>query len=176
MILKVFIIGGEKIYNPPSEKIAKHFIKDDLTNILLTNKKTLLLPVHHIHNGFEWISLSDNSSVYTYMIGLAKKEPFNIEFTIANNKANLYIRKSKYPDYQEIDLVTYKQLYPDIDLNNLKKQIKIAAKHGVDISDIPKELQPYKESLQVKESFSEKKLNDNSTKVDNLNRNDGDER
>ena len=33
-------------------------------------------------------------------------------------------------------------MLPDKVLNEIKRQVKVAAEHGIDISDIPEELQP----------------------------------
>ncbi len=69
---------------------------------------------------------------------------------ISRNKASLSVERNRsdnFPGKVTIDFETIKQLFPKMKFNSLKQQIEIASKHGIDISEIPEELCPPRETV-----------------------------
>lgn len=112
-------------------------------------------------NRDDLVSFYNNEGLleYRYRVILYKRAYINekeyIEYSdlvlsIKDKKAKLEFAVSWYnnpeiPFFTACKISEFKRINPDFDFSELKEQIKIAAEHGVDISDIPIELQPQQE-------------------------------
>ena len=95
----------------------------------------------------ENIKFEYNGSSYTYTYSTYGTHlQINFYLNINRGKATLSIQHIYGYIVKDIDFETFKKLIPYSRLYSLKRQIKIADKHGIDISQIPEELQPKREA------------------------------
>lgn len=95
----------------------------------------------------ENIKFEYNGSSYTYTYSTYGTHlQINFYLNINRGKATLSIQHEYDYIVKDIDFETFKKLIPSEKLYGLKRQIEIADKHGIDISQIPEELQPKREA------------------------------
>jgi len=127
-----------------AKKITESFLKELAKELATVDDYRLKdIPPKNPEN----IKFEHQGSSYTYTYS-TYGEHLQIHFylNINRGKATLSIQHEYDYRVKDIDFEIFKKLIPYSRLYSLKRQIEIADKHGIDISQIPEELQPKREA------------------------------